>query len=117
MTSAPYIRTGAMRHFAELQAQVTTADGGGGRSVVWTKERDVWCQIRPLSGSMRLQGMQRESQTTHEIYTRYQSDVAPGTVQRKRIVYDGKAYRIDAAWQPAELPEFVHMTAVEGAAT
>jgi SPP1 family predicted phage head-tail adaptor len=117
MSSAPYIRTGAMRHRAELQSEVSTPDGGGGSAVVWTKERDLWCQIRPLSGAMRLQGAQRESQVSHEIYTRYQSDVAPGTVNRKRIVYGGKAYRIEAAWQPAELPEFVHMTAIEGAAT
>ncbi len=117
MTSAPYIRTGAMRHRAELQAQVATPDGGGGNAIVWTKERDIWCQIRPRSGSMRMHGMQRESQVTHDIYTRYQSDVDPTVLTRKRIVHDGAAYRLDAAWLPAELPEFVHIEAVRGPAT
>jgi len=117
VTSAPYIRTGAMRHYADLQGRATFEDGGGGEAITWATERKLWCQIRPLSGSQRLEGMRRESAVTHEIYTRYQADVDPGVVVGKRITYGAEAYNIAAAFLPQEHPEFVHLIAERGVAT
>lgn len=117
MTSAAHIRAGGMRHRAELQSKARIPDGGGGSSVAWATERQLWCQIRPLSGGMRLHGMQRQSSVSHEIYARYAADVDPGVVTGKRILHDGNAYRIEAAWLPGEVKEYVHMVATRGVAT
>lgn len=113
MTSANYIRTGAMRHRARLERKVQTADDGGGQATTWELDREVWCQIRPLSGSMRLAGMQRQSEISHEIYFRYAADIDT----TKRVVYAGKSYMLAAVWSPEGLPEFLHAAAVEGVET
>jgi SPP1 family predicted phage head-tail adaptor len=112
-TSAAYIRTGAMRHRAELQAKTMAPDGSGGYTTTWTKSRDLWCQIRPLSGVQRLEAMRRQSSVTHEIYARYAADIAP----TMRIVHGGVAYNIEAVWSPEERKEFVHCAASAGVAT
>ena len=117
MTSAPHIRTGALRHRAELQSKVTEDDGGGGQAVTWVTERGLWCRIRPLSGSQRLEGMRLQSTVSHEIYTRYQADVDPDVVTTKRIRCGNAVYKILAAFLPNELPEFVHIIAERGGAT
>lgn len=117
MTSAAHIRTGGMRHLCELQAKNKVPDVIGGNTSSWVKERDAYCQIRPLSGSKTLDAMRLQSEVTHEIYTRYAPDVAPGVIEKKRIVYDGTPYMIVAAMSPGEMREFVHMFAERGVPT
>jgi SPP1 family predicted phage head-tail adaptor len=117
MTTAPHIRIGAMRSYADLQVKSTLEDAGGGKAVTWSTERKIFCRIRPLSGSQRLEGMRRESKVTHDIYTNYAPDVDPDVVTKKRIRLDTSVYNIAAAWMPEETPEFVHMIAERGVAT
>ena len=117
MTSAAFIRTGGMRHYADLQSKETSPDGGGGEDVTWVTDRKIWVQIRPISGAQRLEGMRRESSVTHEIYTRHQDDVDPSIMTTKRILHGAVAYNISAAFMPKELPEFVQMFAERGVAT
>ena len=117
MTSAPYIRTGNLRHHADLQSKAEFPDDSGGEAIAWATDRKIWCQIRPISGGQRLEGMRRQSSVTHEIYTRYQDDVDPDVVTEKRIRFGSSIYNITAAWEPNELPEFVHMIAERGVAT
>lgn len=113
-TSATFIRTGGLRHRAELQSRSTeTADGGGGVAVAWTKERDLWCQIRELGGQERLEAMRQESGVTHEIYARYATDITAD----KRVVYGAKAYNIRAVMDPETRHEFVRVLADSGVAT
>lgn len=113
MTTAAYIRSGAMRHRAELQTKVQSADGGGGLITTWAKARDLWCHIRPLSGAQRLEAMRRQSTITHEIYARWADDLTT----RARIVYAGVAFNIEAVWSPETGSEFAHMAASAGVAT
>lgn len=112
-TSAPQARTGRMRHRAELQGKDTTADGSGGWENGWVTERKIWCWIRPISGSQKMESMRRESQISHEIMARYNPDVTT----EKRLKYRGKVYNIEAVWSPDEREEFVEMIATEGVAT
>lgn len=112
-TSAAYIRTGAMRHRAALQARSATPDSYGGNAVTWTTERDVWCQIRELSGQERLAAMRQESAVTHEVYARYAADLTAS----KRLVHAGVAYNIRAVMNPETRNEFVRMLAESGVAT
>ena len=112
-TSAPRVMTGRMRHRAELQKKESVSDGAGGWETAWTKDRRIWCWIVPTSGVQRLESMRRDSQVSHEIYTRFASDVTTN----KRIVYRGKAYNLEAIWSPDERQEFLHIVATEGVAT
>ena len=117
MSSAPSIRTGGMRQRANLQTKSRSADGGGGGTVSWSTERKIWCDIQPLSGTQRLEGMQRQSTVTHQISIRYRDDVDPLTLPEKRIQYGNEVFNIVAAWRPREIPEFVRMLAERGGAT
>ena len=117
MSSAPFIRTGALKHHAELQGKSQLSDGGGGIAVSWVTERKIWCQIRPLSGTQRMEAMARQSEVSHEIYARYQSDVDPDVLTDKRIRFGASIYNINAAFLPEEFPEFVRMICERGVAT
>lgn len=112
-TSAPHVSTGKMRHRAELQKMSEVADGNGGWKVKWVKERDIWCWIRPLSGIQKLESMRRDSQVSHEIYTRFHADVTTD----RRIAYRGKVYNLEAVWSPDEREEYLQIVATEGVAT
>ena len=112
-TSAAHVYTGRMRHRAELQSLQSEPDGMGGFTTEWVRERDVWCWIRPLSGTQRLESMRRDSQVGHEIYARFKADITIG----KRLAYRGKVYNIEALWSPDEREEFVQIMATEGVAT
>ena len=113
MTSAAYIRTGRLNRRAELQQESRTADGGGGSAVAWTKTRDMWIGIRELAGSERLQAMQQQSAITHEIWTRYATDVTAD----KRISCNGVTYNIHAVMDPENAHEFLRILAESGVAT
>lgn len=113
MTTAPNIRTGAMRQRAELQKKNTAEDGAGGQAVTWELLRLLWCQIRPISGVQKLEAMRRESTVSHEIFARYNRDITVG----RRIVWEGRPFNIEAVFVPMEIREFMHIMASEGVAT
>jgi len=113
MTSAAYIRTGAMNQRALLQSRTEVADGGGGSAVTWATERSVWCAIRERNAAERVQAMREQSQITHEIWTRYADDITAD----KRLVNDGVAYNIRAVMDPETAHEFLRILAESGVAT
>lgn len=107
-----------MRSFVELQRKAVTPDSGGGRAVSWETERQLYCRIKPLSGTKRMEAMSLQSSVTHQIETNYAPDVEPRVVTSKRIVDEnGAAYNIQAAWFPENVKEFVVMLATSGVAT
>jgi SPP1 family predicted phage head-tail adaptor len=107
MADRKYISASAMRHRAKLQQYVGSPDGQGGTTATWSNERDLWCQIRPMSATKRLEGAHRQSDETHDIYTRWAADINV----KKRVVYDGQVYRIKSLWSPGELKQFLHIVA------
>lgn len=112
-TSAPHVRTGRLRHRATLEVLEGTPDGAGGVEATWAPVRQVWCWIRPVSGSQRLESMRRASRVSHEIFFRYAPDISA----RNRIVYRGRVFNLEAVWTPDERREFLQAVAVEGDAT
>lgn len=117
MTSAPYIRLGDLRTYADLQRKATALDEGGGQSVEWVTERKLWCRVREFSGQQKQEGMQRESSVVYEIQARYQDDVDPAVVTGKRVRHGDSVFNIVAAFVPGEVKEFVVMKAERGVAT
>lgn len=106
-------RTGELRHRADLQAKGRTPNASGGSAVAWTTERQVWCRIRALSGAQRIEGSHQKSKVTHEIATRYATDITPS----KRLVHAGTIYSIEAVRDPDGAREFILIEAFTGEAT
>jgi len=107
------IQPGKLRHYAELQSQSQTSDGGGGFTLTWVKERNIWCDIRAVSGVQRLESSRLESAISHEITVRYNEDVTP----QKRIVYQEIPYLIEAVYDTDKLQHRMELVASTGVPT
>ena len=107
------IQPGELRQRAELQSEKETPDGAGGYELKWATERKIWCNIRAISGVQRLESMRLESDVSHEITVRYNSDVVP----RKRIVHQGVAYLIRAVFDPDKIKHEMEIVASTGVPT
>jgi len=112
-TTAPHITTGRLRHRAMLQKLEQVQDSVGGWETTWVDDRLIWCWIRPLSGTQRLENMRRDNQVSHTIYARFDTNISA----ENRIKYRNKVYRLEAPWSPDERMEFIQMSATEGVAT
>lgn len=113
MISAPRISTRKLRHRAALQSKSETPDAGGGISVTWATDKTIYCYIRPLSGVQRQEAMQRQSDITHEITTRYDSAITT----EKRLLHENIPYNIEAVWSPQEHEQWTIISAKSGVAT
>lgn len=79
----------------------------------WATERMIWCDIRAVSGSQRMESMRLESPISHEITTRHNADVEP----KKRIFYQGVPYLIEAVYDPDKLRHRLEIVASTGVGT
>lgn len=111
--SALEVRPEKLRHRAELQKLEEVPDGSGGWETTWVKEKDIWCWIRPTSGSQRLESMRRDSEVSHEIFARFETGISTD----HRIAYKSKVYRLEAVWSPDVREEYLQAVAVQGVAT
>lgn len=102
-----------MRTRAALQSRTETPDGGGGVVVVWHTERSIWCSIHERSAQERVDAMREQSQVTHEIWARYNSDLTAD----KRILWNGTVYNIRAVMMPDAMKRNVRILAESGVAT
>lgn len=101
------MRAGRLRNRAELQSKQEVADGAGGVTVQWSKERDIWCRIEPVSAVQQMESMRRNSPIDHEITARWNSDITT----EKRIVHKGRAFNINAVTNPDSKEEQAHIIA------
>ncbi len=107
------IQAGKLRQRAELQEQVETDDGAGGVALAWNRVRDIWCDIRAVSGVQQMESMRRESSISHEITVRYAADIDTS----KRLVHDGTAYNLEAVRDPDQIGERLEIIASTGVPT
>jgi len=69
---------GKMNKRITIQYEVSTADGMGGFSVVWTDLSTLSAAIWPVSANETLRSMQTSMEITHRIRIRYQRyDIKP----------------------------------------
>ena len=73
MAKAPY--AGDLRHEISLQTRTATTDSGGGFTSSWATTRTVFAKIVPLNGSGDFRSGRIEHDLTHDIFTRYYSDI------------------------------------------
>ena len=72
-----------LRHRLELEAPELTPDTGGGASITWIKEADVWGLIEPLRGQEQFKEHQTETIVTHTIIIRHREGLLPEKRLRK----------------------------------
>ena len=73
MAKTPY--AGNLRHSIILQTRSRTTDTGGGFTSAWANTRTLFAQIDPVDGSNDYSSGRREHNLTHDVYTRYYSDI------------------------------------------
>jgi SPP1 family predicted phage head-tail adaptor len=66
------MRSGQLNKRITIQYEVSTADGMGGFSVVWTDLSALWAAIWPVSAAEHVKSMQTSMEITHRIRIRYQ---------------------------------------------
>ena len=108
------VGAGELRTCAELQRKVRTRTPAGGETVKWERVRDVFCRVKGLSPSLKLEAMAREPQITHEIVARQEDDITA----KNRLVVGTRTFMIDGIPDDVEeRGQFVRLMAVEGVAT
>jgi SPP1 family predicted phage head-tail adaptor len=73
MAKFPY--AGDLRHSITLQTRSRSTDTGGGFTSSWGNTRVLFAKITPISGNNPYSNGRIEHDLTHDIYTRYYSDI------------------------------------------
>ncbi len=116
------VGAGELNTCAELQRKVAkTRTPAGGETFVWERERDVFCRIKGLSMSMKLEAGAREPQITHEIVARQENDIDATkrlVVPVNGSIVGGRAFMIDGIPDDVgERGKYVRLMVIEGVAT
>ena len=73
MAKVPY--AGDLRHSISLQTRSASTDTGGGFTSSWSTTRVVYAKIIPINGSNSYSSGRIDHDLTHDVYTRYYSDI------------------------------------------
>lgn len=73
MAKFPY--AGDLRHSIILQTRSRSSDTGGGFTSSWGTTRTLFAKIMPISGNNPYSSGRIEHDLTHDIYTRYYTDI------------------------------------------
>ncbi len=106
---------GRLRHVIALQEVANAVDAGGGHGRTWTTTKEVWAEIKPLSGREQLHAMQLEDAITHRITIRYDSGTIPTT--KWRVLFGTRTFYIRSVLNIDERSKFLVMLADEGVGT
>lgn len=71
------VTIGDMRHRLQLEAPLTSADGGGGVTRTWSLVAEVWAALKPLSGDEVSEADGVSGRVSHEVWIRYRTGVLP----------------------------------------
>ena len=69
------IAIGDMRYSIKLQSRSRSTDTGGGFTSTWGDTRTLFAYIKPLSGTDDYKSGRIEHKLTHEVYTRFYSNI------------------------------------------
>jgi SPP1 family predicted phage head-tail adaptor len=105
---------GTMRHRIALQNSTPSGDSRGGSSLSWATADTVWAEVKPLSGSEALRGMEMQDRITHRITIRFRDDI---TINAKsRVLWGSRIFNIRSVRNIDERGKYIVMSADEGVA-
>ena len=98
-----------------IQHPVSTADGMGGFTVVWTDLSTIWGGIWPVSAAEMVRSMQATMEITHRIRIRYQRyEIKPSyRIKFTDTVKGTRYFNIASIVNPDERQEWLDILAKE----
>lgn len=101
--TAGRVRAGHLRRRVQLQRRVTSTDAEGSPQESWTTVGSAWVAIEPLTAQERLIAAQAGVQVTHNVTTRYRSDLVGPTAHDMRLVEGSRV--LEVTEQPMDAEE------------
>ena len=106
------MKVGDLRRQVTLQAELPTADAGGGYALTWASVATVWAAITPVTGTERYADGGLQSQVTHRLRIRY----LPGVTADMRVLYGARLFNIRAVLNVLEASQWLDLLVQEGVA-
>lgn len=97
-------RAGEFRHRVTIQQNTATRGTYGGKSDSWGTHSVCWAKIVSMAGRERQGGGQVNSETTHDVWVRFNRDKARIT-SAMRVLFGSRVFDIIAAIDPDETQE------------
>lgn len=69
------IAIGNLKYSVQLQSRTRSTDSGGGFTTSWGTTRTLFAYVKPLNGSDNYKSGRIEHKLTHDVYTRYYSNI------------------------------------------
>lgn len=100
---------GRLRHPVRIEAVVRAPDLGGGAEETWVQVAEAWAEIKPATGSERLEADRIEGRVTHVVHLRAGIAVEPAM----RLVLGSRVLEIRAVIDLAERRRWIRILAEE----
>jgi SPP1 family predicted phage head-tail adaptor len=98
-----------------LQQRSIAQDASGAQVDSWTDLGDLWASIEPLNGRELIAAQAVQSEISHKITIRYQSQFAnPQQIAAMRIKYKGRLFNIHGSINIGEANRKIEILATEG---
>jgi SPP1 family predicted phage head-tail adaptor len=109
------MRAGDLRHRITFQTRSTGQDAIGGQALPWSDVTTVWADVSPLSGREIMAAQAIQSELTHMISVRYQSQFSdPKVMAAMRIMYGNRIFNIHASIDVDERHKTIEISCGEG---
>lgn len=102
---------GRLRHRVIIQAQATTQDSVGQRTISWTDVENAWARISPVAGKDYFNQSGEHAEITHKILMRHGATIAVGN----RLALGTRTFDVRAVLNLGERNSFLQIMAVENA--
>jgi SPP1 family predicted phage head-tail adaptor len=107
---------GRLRTRVTFQAETRTPDDGGGHSVTWGNDLQVWADFRPERGFERLAAGHVSSPLAGTLRVRY-SDAVAAVTAAWRVLIAGSLWNIRSVADEDQRRRFLMMTIESGGST
>ena len=104
---------GALRHKVNIQREVVTPDGIGGRTITWHTIASPRCLLQPVRANESYRQGRLEHYITHKIILRYRSTFSTAD----RIEYNGRLMQIRGIVNVDERNMWMELAVEEGRPT
>jgi len=98
------MRGGQLRQRATLQRRAASVDAEGSPSEGWTNVGSIWADVQPVGGRELLMAGQLEVKLSHQVATRYRSDLAvtagAASGHNMRLLWRGRVLDVQLVEDP-----------------
>lgn len=100
---------GKLNKLATIQTYTNVSDGMGGFTTTWANDGTVWCDIMPISGSQRLELGNLNTDISHKVTARYNSNLNT----EKRLSFQSRNFTLKVVLNKGEDSDFMEFLASE----